>query len=303
MSTVPAAPDFVVLGDLNLDWSLEGELALRFADLRANGVIAWAPLAEKPGGSGLNFAAFARRAGYRVMLIGTVGDDLAGRGLREWLAAREIQAAVGVRAEAETGRAVILRDAGGIRLLVNSAANANALLTAEEVESCRPAIAGCRVLYVSGYCIQHPDAPRHRAALRAMSLARERAGDGGPRIVFDVVPHRIYETYDYARLRDLTRPVGVLIAEVATMRRLLGLGSREERIDRALAEETLAALQGDYPGCILRYGFSGCDEQLLWDARDGRVHWEETGHDRAPDKRGFGDLLAIRALREFFAFL
>jgi sugar/nucleoside kinase (ribokinase family) len=295
-------PDIVVLGDINLDLVTAAPLPFKFAELRENGRMTWAVLDELPGGSGLNFARFALEAGFQPLLLGCIGQDVAGGYLRDWLNQKGISAELQVSANHSTGRAFIARDANDIRFLVNNAPNANADLDTLLVDREEARIRAAALLYVSGYCIQQRQSPRFTAALRAMEIAG--GGAGKTAVVFDVVPHRIYETYSFAEFLRITSTVDVLISEVATMRRFLGLGDRSEVIDATLARETLNQLSRYYRGCILRYGPSGCDMELLWrrDANDEPVT-RETGHAQAADKRGYGDLLAIKTLRDFFGLL
>lgn len=293
-------PDMIVMGDINLDWVAIGNLPFPFTDLKANGVITWSPIRELPGGSGLNFARFARDEGYRPMLLGKVGNDLAGRFLEESLADSGIDLRVTRDPSLGTGKAMIVRDKHEIRFLVNNRENANHALSVEDVETNRGIIESCRILYVSGYCIMNRHAPRASATLYAMELAHDPSHPKGRLVVFDVVPHRIYEMYSFDEFRELTKKVDILISEVTTLRRFLGLGSQEEKVDRAIAEETVERLKDHYRRFILRYGPSGCDEQVLCDAANNRLKWESANHKEAVDKRGYGDWLAVRALREFF---
>jgi sugar/nucleoside kinase (ribokinase family) len=293
-------PDVVVMGDINLDWVVRENLPFRFADLTANGVIVWSPIQELAGGSGLLFAAHARRRGYRPLLLGRVGADASGRTVAEYLAESGIEPALTVDPSHNTGKAFIVRDLSDVRFLVNDGDNANAHLCVGDVERHRDAIASCRVLYVSGYCVKNRQAPRYEAAVRAMTLARGGDQPRPPVVVFDVVPHRIYETYSFAEFRETTRHVDILISEVPTVRRFLGLGSRSEVVDHALAAEAASLLRPYYTRFILRYGPSGCDEQLLWDGTAGRMERQATGHAEAAEKRGLGDFLTVRELGAFF---
>ena len=81
------------------------------------------------------------------------------------------------------------------------------------------------------------------------------------------------------------------------------MGSKFETIDHDLAKETAEHVSHFYDRLILRFGASGCDKQILVNKRLGRTFFEETGHSLAPDKRGYGDILAIQALRDFFEVL
>jgi sugar/nucleoside kinase (ribokinase family) len=296
-----AMPDMVVLGDINLDWVVPEQLAFPFAELTENGRIVWSPIAARPGGSGLNFAVFARAEGFQPLLLGKVGNDLAGRYLNDWLQQSGIQSAISVDGSLHTGVALIVRDSADIRFLVNNRDNANLTLSLTEVEAHTAAIRGSSVLYVSGYCVMDETATRTEAAQRAMNLASDPGSPHKPVVVFDVVPHRIYHLYSFARFQQITKCVDLLISEVSTMRRFLGLGSASEKVDRAVAEETAEALVQYYQRFILRFGPGGCDSQILCDAvHDRREYQAQTGHANAADKRGFGDVLAIRDMRGFF---
>src|SRR5262245_53242822 len=142
MKTVP---DIVVMGDINLDWVAIGNLPFPFTDLKANGVITWSPIHELPGGSSLNFARFASEEGYRPMLLGKVGNDLAGRFLEESLADSGIDLRVTRDPSLGTGKAMIVRDKNDIRFLVNNRENANHALSVVDVETNRSVIESCRI--------------------------------------------------------------------------------------------------------------------------------------------------------------
>ena len=52
--------------------------------------------------------------------------------------------------------------------------------------------------------------PRYRAALKAMSCGAYSNRSCAPAVVFDVVPHRLYETYTLRQFRDITEGVNIL---------------------------------------------------------------------------------------------
>ncbi len=293
--------DLVVLGDVNMDYIVARNLSFPLSSLTENGLIYWEDIDEIPGGSGLNFCAFAAEAGYDCLLLGKTGNDSAGLAVTTWLAARNIAVPRQWTTRAPTGKALIMRDSAGIRLIINNRHNANHALSVADVEENKAALASCRVVYVSGYCISEPRMARFDAALQAMAHARS-----GPRpraVVFDVVPHRIYERLSFEKFRECTRYVDILISEVATVRRFLGLGSRAEVIDEPMARDTAERITAYYPSVVLRYGRSGCDQEILVDADAGFLVHQATGHDQAADKRGYGDRLALSALRDFFHVL
>lgn len=289
--------DMVVMGDINLDWRGRKTLSFPFSELVVNGIIEWTPIDELPGGSGLNFARFAHEEGYKPLLLGKVGNDPAGEFIREWLQQCGLESGILTATSLGTGKAFIVRDKNGIRFLVNNEPNANQALSVSDVEQYADVIVSCHILYISGYCTMYPEAPRKLATEKAIELART-----GPKtcIVFDVVPHQFYRIYTFSQFRDLTSEVDILISEVATMRRFLGMGYKDETLARYEAEETAEKLAEFYNHFILRFGPSGCDEQVVWNAQSQKLIWEETGHNQTSDKRGYGDRLAIRAIREVF---
>jgi sugar/nucleoside kinase (ribokinase family) len=291
--------DIVVMGDINLDWSCKNLLSFAFSELVINGVIEWLPIAELPGGSGINFARFAQEIGYRPVLLGKIGDDPAGRFIYGWLQERGLEAGISVDTSLSTGKAFIVRDKDDIRFLVNNTPNANRALSASDTEQYADLLSSSKVLYISGYCLMDREAPRREATLTAMRLAHE--GDH-THIVFDVVPHQFYKIYSFQEFQELTSEVDILISEVATMRRFLEMGDRQEEITRSLAQDTAEHLVELrlYDQFILRFGPSGCDEQVIWDTRTADLVWEETGHEDARDKRGYGDRLTLRVLKDLF---
>jgi sugar/nucleoside kinase (ribokinase family) len=297
--------DVVVMGDINLDWCSRGLLSFPFAELAVSeGVVRegfeWAPIDEMPGGSGLNFARFAQEMGYAAILLGKIGDDPTGRFIYEWLQQRRLEAGVSVSTSLSTGKAFIARDKNDIRLLVNNAPNANRALSVSDVEQHADVITSCRILYVSGYCLMDPQAPRAKATLKAMKLAHK---GGQAHIVFDVVPHRFYKIYQSSKFRDLLAEIDILISGVPTIRRLLNMGVPSEKITRPVVRETVKRLSESCDRFCLRFGSSGCDEQVIWDAQGQNLTWEETRHNQTLDKRGYGDRLTVRLLKDFFNIL
>ena len=113
-----------VVGSLNLD------LVVRVERMPEPGeTLAATGYAEQPGGKGANQAVAAARAAGgsdgRVRMIGRVGRDDAGRGLRDGLAADRIDVGEVREADAPTGRAFIEVDAHGRnRIVIVAGANA-----------------------------------------------------------------------------------------------------------------------------------------------------------------------------------
>jgi sugar/nucleoside kinase (ribokinase family) len=293
--------DVVVLGDVNMDYVVAQKLSFPLSSLVKNGLIYWEEIDEKPGGSGLNFCVFATKAGYRSLMLGKTGNDTAGKFIMHWLKSQGVTIPRGWISELPTGKALIVRDSAGIRLLINNKKNANHTLSTADIEAFQKEITSCRVLYISGYCINEPQAARYQASIQAMAYAK--ATPQPPTVVFDLVPHFIYEKFSFEQLRACIRHVDILISEVATMRRFLGLGNKKEKTDEAMARDIAERIRAFYPRLMLRFGPSGCDNEVLVDQQTGSFLSRETGHSKADDTRGFGDRLALSALRDFFHVL
>jgi ribokinase len=103
---------------------------------------------ELPGGKGANQAVAAARLGAEVAFVGRVGDDDAGRRLRDGLAAEGVDVThVRVDADAPTGIALIAVDRAGENTIVVSS-GANARVSAADVEAARDVLANAAVTLV-----------------------------------------------------------------------------------------------------------------------------------------------------------
>jgi len=103
---------------------------------------------ELPGGKGANQAVAAARLGAEVAFVGRVGDDDAGRRLRDGLAAEGVDVThVRVDPDAPTGVALIAVDGAGENTIVVSP-GANARVGAADVEAAREVLAGAAVTLV-----------------------------------------------------------------------------------------------------------------------------------------------------------
>jgi ribokinase len=103
---------------------------------------------ELPGGKGANQAVAAARLGAQVAFVGRVGDDDAGRRLRDGLAAEGVDVThVRVDADAPTGVALIAVDRAGENTIVVSS-GANARVSAADVEAARHVLANAAVTLV-----------------------------------------------------------------------------------------------------------------------------------------------------------
>lgn len=130
-----------VVGSLNMD------LVAHAATLPALGeTVGDARFATFPGGKGANQAVAAARLGATVTMIGRVGDDGYGAGLRQGLIQNGVATAhVGTDLTEASGVALIAVDAQGNNTII-VAPGANATLTPADVEAAREEITGADVL-------------------------------------------------------------------------------------------------------------------------------------------------------------
>lgn len=165
------------LGDLILD------VIVRLDRPLAPGDDTTARTLLRPGGQAANVAVWAAELGADARFAGRLGEDAAGRLVREELAARGI-AAVGDPVE-RTGVVVSLVGTDGTRTMASD--------RAPDLESVDPAwIAGADVLHVSGYALTEEAAalraPQVSLDLSAVSLIddafRARARRLAPDVVF-----------------------------------------------------------------------------------------------------------------------
>ncbi|WP_278102123.1 PfkB family carbohydrate kinase [Microbacterium proteolyticum] len=121
----PTPVALTVVGAINVDLTARVQRAPGPGETVADGV-----LQRGPGGKGANQAVAAARLGAAVRLVGAVGDDLDGRGVREQLASVGVDASTVQTSDAATGTALIVVDATGENSIV-VCAGANAAIDAD----------------------------------------------------------------------------------------------------------------------------------------------------------------------------
>lgn len=148
--------DVAVVGDLMVDVSVAAPALAAGGDVHGS-------VRLRPGGSGANAAVWAAHAGARVRLHGRVGDDLAGRLLREAVAARGVEAALAVDRSAPTGTMLVVRSGGERSMVADRGAN-DRLAPAD-----LPGRLDARAVLVSGYLVLGEGS--REAALAALARA------------------------------------------------------------------------------------------------------------------------------------
>jgi sugar/nucleoside kinase (ribokinase family) len=151
-SAVPDRIDLLVLGDVNPDLILTGNVEPAFG--QAESLVDEARITI--GGSGAIAACAAARLGLRVALCGVVGDDLFGRFMRDELERRGVDVGGLVVDEAEpTGSTVVLARRDDRAILTHTGAIGAS--SAERID--QRLLAGARHVHVSSYFLQERLAP------------------------------------------------------------------------------------------------------------------------------------------------
>jgi ribokinase len=137
--------------DLTVVGSINADLAIRLDELPPAGQTVRGSDAERGlGGKGANQAVAAARLGRSVTMVGAVGDDDEGRGLRSTLAAEGIDVEQVAALDSPTGVAVVLVHDGESTIVLSPGANdrmdtARVQSAAEAVSSAKVVLLQCEI--------------------------------------------------------------------------------------------------------------------------------------------------------------
>ncbi|GAA4129427.1 hypothetical protein [Actinomadura keratinilytica] len=296
----------VVLGDVMIEARADLP-GVRFADVAADR-LAYAPARAVVAGTAVNMARCA--AGYfrRVAVLGKIGDDAFTPVIRRELRRIGVRDLLCVEPGAANGVAVMLREGAeppahgrsgpdgrgadgrrGVRLLVVDDHGPGRRLTESEVHRAAPAIRRADALFADGYALL---APVSRAALRAaVRIARE----AGTLVAFDLVPHDVDRRLPAAEAVPVLEAADVVISEVPTLARLLGL---PVPCDAAGVHDMLPVLDRAVQGrplWLLRHGPSSLEDVVAY-RREHVLLEYPTGYGPGVRRTGFGDRLAAAEL-------
>lgn len=298
----------VVLGDVMIEARADLP-GVRFTDLAADR-LAYAPARAVVAGTAMNMARCATGYFRRVALLAKIGDDAFTPVIRRELRRMGVRDLLCVEPGAANGVSVMLRDGTGrpdavgvegggpvgrdalgpgVRLLVVDDQGPGRRLTEDDVRRAAPAIRRADVLFADGYSLL---APASRGALRAaLDVARR----GGTLVAFDLVPHDIDRRLPAAEAAPVLGSVDVVITEVPTLARLLGLPVPSTPAE---VREMLPALDrrvGGRPLWLLRHGPTSLEDVVAY--RRGQVLVEyASGYGPGVRRTGFGDRLAAGEL-------
>jgi len=293
------ATPLLVLGDLCIDTVVPDRLPRSWGELGVSEEPVFrVPIDERVGGSAFQFARHAAAAGAQPLVVGCVGKDLAGDSVIAALDRAGCCSHIQRAEVAPTARTVVTFDAHGTRLLITTERSANDLLSEDFVRSIALPSQACLV-WVAGHCLRDQAVPRWGAVAEALGRARE----AGARVVVDVVPHDFHRLFTgLDDLRSQIGPVDGIAAELASLRRWLGIGSAHGAPSAQALADTVSATLDLVPFTIVRY-HHGTTYRQLAGARTGFRAAEVRTVPDAGAFVGFGDFLASLAVRDYLEHL
>jgi len=221
-----SAPDLVVIGDALLDVVADAAALLEGGDVRGS-------VRVRPGGQGANVAAWAASEGLRVRLHASVGDDAAGRLVRDALEERGVEAALTVDPSAPTGTLLVLVREGERSMVADRGAAAR-LAPADLPETIEAA-----AVLVSGYLLFDPGSEEAGRA----ALERARA----PHVAVEASTWPLLEAYGADQFLETTSAATVLLTNEREAEVLTG----------APGDEAAAKLAARYGIAVVKLGARG----------------------------------------------
>jgi sugar/nucleoside kinase (ribokinase family) len=193
--------DVVAVGDVMIDVRVRAEALARGGDVHGDVVV-------QPGGSAANAAVWAASTGARTGLIGRVGDDVAGRILREALGDRGVEAHLTVDPNTVTGTMLVVHEAGERSMVADR--GANACLAPHDL----PGRIRAGAVLVSGYLLLQEGS--YEAARSALDRAEARF------VAVDPASWPLVETFGVTRFFEETTDATVILANELEARTLTG---------------------------------------------------------------------------------
>ena len=284
-----------LMGDLNVEFSTTLENVFSSLD---HDCLTYQAIKTSVGGTAANLAVAAKKFFSEVNVIGRVGEDALGEQIRRLFTDKRVSLLCSPLPGGTTGISLYIRDGApiqnhGIRLLIIDR-GANHLIDITEIERNRAVISGSNALFVDGYCFMNE--PRRSAADHALDIAR----DAGVLVAFDLVPHDAYRVFTLQEASRWLKKADMIITEVRTIRRLLGLESDDEVTDLELVDETFRILKNMLGEKFfnLRFGNGNIDRSMLFrPGKASELRWNHYVNTDEP--RGFGDRLSAAELAEY----
>ncbi|HEV2371607.1 MAG TPA: carbohydrate kinase family protein [Streptosporangiaceae bacterium] len=284
----------LVLGDLCVDTIVTDRLPVSWRQAADSGEVVFrVPLREQVGGSAFHFARQAAAAGFRPIIVGSVGTDLAGDKVVSTLADEAIPSWILRCNPAPTAQSIMAYDTHGARMMITSQVSANDELTADFIQVSLPGLPPPSVVWLPGHCLRDRASVRWTAVAEALAYSRH----AGARVVLDLVPHDFYRLFP--TINDITSaigPVDGISAELATLRRWFHPDCPRLPLDKEVLAATVAEALDVVPFVMARY-HDGTNYWQLAATRAGMRSAETRAVPTSAKLAGYGDYLACLALR------
>lgn len=228
--------DLLCVGDVMLDIRVDAQTLKRGGDVHGRVLL-------QPGGTSSNAAVWGAWSGAETAVYGRVGDDLAGRTLRDELVDRGVKAELAFDPDAPTGTMLVLHEPGDRSMVADRGANAR--LAAADL----PTALDAGAVLVSGYLLLQTDG--HDVALEALHRA------AAPFVAVEAASWPLVEAFGADRFFEETKGVATAVfANDREARSLTGLEGLEAA--RVLGERyRLAAVKhGDRGATVVLDGTS-----------------------------------------------
>jgi sugar/nucleoside kinase (ribokinase family) len=289
----------IVLGDITMDTivQLDGHSASELHSLSSAQDITFVghPY-QRVAGTAVLFARALSDSQMRPVILGAVGDDIAGRTALASLGGRNVDTAlIYLDPELPTCSPTVVYFSQS-RFMVRPEFHAGKNLSAKRIEALLTdeLASTTEVCFISGYAIAKQDAPVAEAARRLALWAR----DHGLKVIVDLIPHDFVDAVGTVQHVEefLDGMPDVLIAERKTVAGLMRAAG-ELGVDADLEGGRAAAWlrQQGSAYAIVQYQLG--QNRYAQDIRGPRLEqYDEISFARA-ELLGLGDRLAVRALR------
>lgn len=299
MSRVPLS--VVCVGDINYDFVYDQFPPGFFPDLRAPGKKIQGPVRRAVGGTAVNFAKGAKKAGFsHCSVVGVVGGDALGQHILNELAELQIDAIYHRDPAIKSGIAIILRDEARKDISLTLTDAYQSLPTATVNKALTP-IEKSDVVYCSGYCLT--DGNRYDNALTIVRAAKK----ANCLIVLDMVVGMI-DKIPPSKLESLLRQddaplVDVAVAELPEIFGWFGVpadGQDEIDLWHQHKDELAGWLRERFPVTILRTRSYTHEIVITPDRIDG-PHALDYGTLPPSGKTGYGDVRTASQVHSFLS--
>lgn len=284
----------LVVGDICIDVA-SGRVPLDPASLAdRQDVVAQGDITVRLGGTAPHFAdALLRKTDASPRIVGAVGSDTAGKLAKVLLRERGCELSCIAEIHHATTRLImVLNNLDGTRLMVESRADANDLVSEQLFLQAVAEEAEVDLFWLSGYCLEQSGSPRLAGVRGAAEWCRERLVP----IVVDLVPHDFRGRV--GPLDAVTDRIGGINGVVTELKTLVGLGLAAP--DGQLHKRAKAGMHNLHRKAevaIVQFRQSDSTYAQLFGRAGSSVQYREYSLDQ-DELRGLGDRMAVDALVE-----